>query len=775
LAAIRITIGAVVDPSMARAFVPLEQAAAKAQAKVRGGAQRAGRDQTAIAEAAAAKQAAAAERKAQAVIRADQKATTALTRAEAALTAQAERQAQRRVAIAQREFDARLRASKKARSEEEREILRAGQGRDVRGRFAGGGAEASTTRRTAREFGHRSVSNLGQAARFGMGVAGDFARGAGVDLSLGNAVGRNVELEKRATELSNSGWNPNADAGDAARVRVEPEKIQSAVKEAADANKVGRVETMSGLQAFVGKTGDLRAGMALMKELGGLAKATGTDMGDMINAAGDAFTALEGIKDPEDRLKRTASVMRVIAGQGKLGAVEIADLASQMAKLGANATAFEGNADDNVAMMGAFAQMSRKKGGSASATQAATSVASLVNTFKTPARIKAFKAEGIDVMNDAGMIRNPQQLMMAALSKTRGDPERFKKMFANVQGARAVEGFATTYRQARGEARKSGASDDAADAAGLRAVSEEFERLKKVAMGEGEIRDSLNRRLANSDSKVQEWQNRLDDVAGELQGKLTPALERAAPGLVKLADATATVVAWAAENPGKAITAALVMSIGKAGVETAVGRGLAMLLERATSRVAPALPAGGAASGKPGAPGVGGMGTLGSALAIGTAAVAITSVGMLAIDSVMDEKDKEGDAARSEEMQLFNQERLMKRIAKGGPVSERDKAELSNRASSLNSRIEMAKGVDGGAGEWLYRNIRGEGAEYEGYQKDAENLDALQAELAAVKDAMQQVTAKLGSELQVRVTNQPGPGGPGVDPSGRTPGAAPPR
>ena len=59
-----------------------------------------------------------------------------------------------------------------------------------------------------------------------------------------------------------------------------------------------------------------------MPKLGKLAKASGSDLGDLADAAGDVSTAL-GDMAPDKKAERIDSIMRTIAGQGKIGAVEI--------------------------------------------------------------------------------------------------------------------------------------------------------------------------------------------------------------------------------------------------------------------------------------------------------------------------------------------------------------------------------------------------------------------------------------------------------------------
>jgi hypothetical protein len=109
--------------------------------------------------------------------------------------------------------------------------------------------------------------------------------------------------------------------------------------------------------------------------------------------------------------------------------------------------------------------------------------------------------------------------------------------------------------------------------------------------------------------KVQRFQNRLDDVASEAQARLLPALERLAPVALTAAEGLGKLVTFTAENPGKAIVAAITASIARAGLESAFRASI----ERAII---------GGAGGIAGAGGIGGgMAALG-ALGIGAVGVA---------------------------------------------------------------------------------------------------------------------------------------------------------
>lgn len=400
-----------------------------------------------------------------------------------------------------------------------------------------------------------------------VGVAGSIARGAGVQLDIGGSVGRAVNAQAAATTLSNNAYQPGG-AG-AAGVRQDPKAILAEVRDAADATATSVDSAMAGLQGFVGKTGDLDTGRKVLTDLAKLSKATGSNLDDMENAAGDAYQALQQMGEtpaPEKIL----SVMRSMAGQGKLGAIEIADLAKKMAKLSAAASSFEGDPGKTMTVLGAIAQEARQRGGASSAAEAATSVSGFVNILKTPARLKQFTAAGFkheDLYNEKGQLRDPEKIIKKSLDLKGTDPIGFKKIWANVAGGRAVEGFANIYRANGGGAK------------GMAAVEAEFARLKNAAMGEGEIAESFKARMGDADSKVQLFNNSIDRIAADNLPKLAASMEQLAPLVTQAASSFATLVGWAAENPMTAVVAALVASVAKAGIgaalEAAVAKNLA--------------------------------------------------------------------------------------------------------------------------------------------------------------------------------------------------------
>lgn len=391
--------------------------------------------------------------------------------------------------------------------------------------WAGGndGAKAGLSR------GGRMALGVGKAAA---GKAFQLAKAlgssAGMDFDVESVFKKNVDLETTATQLSASGYNPNDKHNSR---RVDPsvlmrEALQLGSETGTDANTA-----LEGLGKFVAKTGDLARGREIMKDLSVLAKATGTSLEDMTDAAGDVASALP---DSATKGKEILTVMRAVAGGGKLGAIEMKDFASQMAKVAANAGAFNGKASDNMITLAAMAQESRQRGGSSSATQAATSVASFVSMLKTPKRAEEFeKATHTKVFDQkTGKLRDPQAIIKEALQAVGTDPLKLKTIFANVQGARAMEGFATLFREKGG------------GKAGLDAVDDEFKRLKEAAMAQAEIDESFARAMKTSASQAEVFNNAIRLSAAEVQTSLMPAIMQLAPQVVAATRSFAGVISW---------------------------------------------------------------------------------------------------------------------------------------------------------------------------------------------------------------------------------------
>jgi hypothetical protein len=433
-----------------------------------------------------------------------------------------------------------------------------------------------------------------------------------------------------------------------------------------------------------------------------------------------------------------------MAGQGKVGAVEMKDLAKYGGRLAAASQAFGGNAGQNLGDMGALAQLSVARGGASSAAEAATSVAGFANTLKTPARVKEFKAHGVDIFAKGGGFKSVLDILKDSSSAAveRGGTEaplEFKKMFANVKGGQSADPAFQAYIKAFRASMEVTKSKTKADEAGKKAIDELFDSFGK-AISENEEKESFDRSMKTGAAQVQLFNNKMSEIGGQIAGRVLPQLQKLSPFIVSAVEAFAKVVTYAAENPGNAIAAAVVASIAKAAIGTAVTSGINSLLTNASA--------------------VKGM----NAISIVAGSIAIASVGMIAIDSLMNEIDKGtnksleqdikatdailgGRSALREVETTGNDQKDLQAVAE----KRREQAAALEEARAQQTSIKERISNIGEAGN-LFNVIGGDktfGDVGRG-MADADKTDQLAADYKALSTVIQNLTAQLGKPLTVK-------------------------
>lgn len=569
---IKIRVGAAADASLTNVFRSVQDSARRARESVEAEFQKAG---AAVATGAKkgvdaadkefAKLARQADKWHQQMVRDAEKAmraeTNAAEKAAAAKVKAAEKGAAAQAKAAERAAQEEVRAHKQA----EREKTRATKQEAAARRKAEGEARkrassvAATSRQGDRDlrtglrgFG-TGLSIVGRGASMGLHagarVAGDLIQGMGVNMDASHYFSQNTDLEKQATNLSNAGYL----AGDSGAngVRQDPRALMNQVRSVSSETGLDANRGMEGLRSFVGLTGDLETGRAVLKDMAVLSRATGTNLEDMISASANVSNALGDIPNKGQSIY---TIMKAVAGEGKLGAVEIKDLATQMAKVAAQARLIEGDAGKNVIQLTALAQESRQRGGSASATQAATSVNSFMNTFSKGSRLKAFKANGVNVYNDQGQVRDVRSIIIESLqaAEKHGGMKNMNAtmgtMFADVRARSVTRGFETLYRGGGG------------GAAGTRAVEAEFDRLAKAAIDDAEVMDSFRASMRTTEAQANVLNNKFQETAQGVQDVLTPALLELAPVAVQLASSLGSVITFLVGNE-----ASMRQQVGTAG------------------------------------------------------------------------------------------------------------------------------------------------------------------------------------------------------------------
>lgn len=422
-------------------------------------------------------------------------------------------------------------------------------------------ADAARSRTAANRRALGFVAGAGRAALgFGARFAGDVARGIGIDTDMGSRLGASAARETTAVQIANSAWIPEG-GPESAKNRVSAKSLLTQANQVGTETATSAEEALGGLQEFVTLTGDLQTGRDILKDMSVLSKATGSSLGDMMKAASQISNAMGDMKDKGPAISQA---MRVFSGQGQLGAIEIRDLAGQMAKLTAQANNFKLSAGtksvleskgvhnevgQNLAMMGAMAQAARAQGGRASASQATQSAMAFIRDLSSKTELKRMSAAGINVFADKGhtTARDPKEIIMDVLSKSRGNLATISQLLPNQNSRAVVNAFAQTYtRTAGGLTRNKGESDFAfaqrKNKEGLEAVSEAFDGYLKVAMQSPEITDKFNAAMDTTESKVQQFNNHLAQSADELRENLYPALVQLTPMVMSAAKSFADFV-----------------------------------------------------------------------------------------------------------------------------------------------------------------------------------------------------------------------------------------
>lgn len=626
-----IRIGSSVDASVERSFATVEQRAIKANATI----QKAEQQTTTAVEKGASQKVSAEER-------ASRRREAEASRAEKA----AERAAQREINAANKASDAKAKAANRAAAAQEKATNKAansamrgfaqiGQAAEkaanasLRGfaqiaqaARAAENAQARASQRANTQLGTRfarGVANTSSRflapyapiASFARRSAGELARGLGVDLNIGSSVSRNVERETLATALSNSGFQEKGTGPNA--TRVSGSTLQKEATAVGLQNAIDPTSVLSAGRAFVGVTGNLDQSRQMMGDLAKISKATTSDMTDVSRAAAKINAQMA---DTPTKAQDTLAVIRLLAGQGKLGAAEMSDYAKSIGQIAGASHRFHGDTATNIAELSAMAQLSQQKGFSKGSAQAATGITSFANVFSNSANVKTFaKTFGVTpaAMEKRLQGMSPEQIIKASLQQTAGDPLKMGALFKNQRARSMTLPFEQAFNEASG-----GKKDAKSVAAGTAAVDAAFAKLKEGAMSAGEVDKEFAAQMQTTASKAQQFQIKLDDVVQTVQAKLLPSLEKLEPYFLQAADGLAKLVGWIAENPGSAIATAITLSMGRAGLEQVLRTGL----ERAM------LGSGGQNANLLGKI----MGNLGAGFVIASLAITTATIGMALID-----------------------------------------------------------------------------------------------------------------------------------------------
>ncbi len=490
----------------------------------------------------------------------------------------------------------------------------------------------------------KGVSAVTQGAR---AVVGGIAGGAGIDASIQHGVKQRMDQGRMAADLSNAGYLRGAEGPNGKRVASAD--IMARAQEVGAATASDPTKVIEAMATMTSVSGDLASSMGIVGDLAKLSRASGSDLNDMAAAAGNVAAQLGDVTDAAQRAKIVESVMRTVAGQGQLGAVEVKDMASQMAKLAARAAEFAGgDVETTMASLGALAQEARAKGGAADASQAATSVGSFINQFSKGARRKemAKAMGGMDkVENAKGQLLDPEEIIVNMLNATGGDKDKMAKLIADSQAQKVTRGFQSIYNNTAG-----GKTEKEA------AVRTEIQRLKTAGLSGGAVDENFKTSMDTAAAKAELFQQRLDKMTADMAEKIMPALIKLAPAAEKAGNSISEMAVWASKNPFEGVGIVIGASVAK---------------EVASAGIAEAMKAAIASGG------------IGPAVA----AALVTAIVLNGVVRSVDDADKSNMSLRREQHEISQ---ITSRVRDGTYTSTDE-----GRLESARARVEGGRGVEG--------------------------------------------------------------------------------
>lgn len=537
---LRLKIGAAIDASFTTVLANVVEQVKRARKQIRNEVSTGLRLQVASEKAAAAETVAVqksvvktAKQQADEMAKDVAKAARERVRAEKQAMKEVERDLQqhnRNRAAAEREN---LRIFRQTQQEMERN--RAGQARDL-------------SRRDA------MIMRAGGAAiGAGMRFASSALHGMGVQTGFQQNLSEAVDRQRLAVSISNQAWIPNGGPAGSSQ-KVDPKTILSQTQNAAIATGMDTNDMLQGVEKYVSHTGDLQTILHNMQDLAKLSKANGASFMDMATAASEISNEMGDIPN---KGKAVFDVMRALAGQGQVTAIELRDQAKSVAMIAAQANFYkidprlaetlkksgvESDTGQRIAVLGGLAQMARSKGGRVTARMAMQSSMAFMRDLANPTEIKRFQEQGLGVYADKGhtTLRDPVQMLMEAFKVARSDGgvnrDVLNRIFTNQQSRAVTNAFAQSYNEEYRKAAEAGITDETLrHKRAMEATVEVFEKLLGTAQSLDENEERFQATLKTADSQAKILNNQIGKVADEIATALLPAVQALVPAMQSFA------------------------------------------------------------------------------------------------------------------------------------------------------------------------------------------------------------------------------------------------
>ncbi len=283
----------------------------------------------------------------------------------------------------------------------------------------------------------------GDTAKRAIGNFGGDMMGRGLDAVLDAANGvRDFERNLMRFQIATDGTKASTAA------------MRNEVRAVSKDTGIAAADVLAGAQAYVGFTGDAAGAKDAMKMFSDVAVATGASVADVAQGMASLKTSM-GITAKEGEAAFSALIV-----QGKGGAVEIKDMASELASLAPQFALFKGGKGlDGLREMGAGFQVIMKN--SSSASDAATKYASLMGALSDSKTRKELQAIGVQVTDNKGKLLGASTIFEnIAKSQKLFAGSKMSEVFGRKEAQLAVLALREhigTYRDLRNAAEDTGA------------------------------------------------------------------------------------------------------------------------------------------------------------------------------------------------------------------------------------------------------------------------------------------------------------------------------
>jgi hypothetical protein len=421
--------------------------------------------------------------------------------------------------------------------------------------------EARASAKVDKTYGRFSGIATGTAGRLtsaavGLGAA---AMTLGGGLTVADTVSRSMSAERAAIALSNSAYIPGETS------RPNKDYILSVAKGVQATTNIDKTDLIEGLQSYVAKSSDFAGGMAGLGNFAKLAKASGSKFGDVMNAAGMLRAQNKDLGQDE-----MMDMLRSVIGQGKMGAVELSDLAHIAGRVTSSASSYQGTQSENQRKLLGLSQIAMRTAGSSD--DAATAVTRFASDIQSH-RDKIADDFGADfsksLVNEKGQVSDPEKVISAIFAKTGGDLGKMGEGVGNIglgkESMKLMNALAPTFLEAEKRQKGSGAE----------AVRQEVHKFTSAGYSKEDVEKDFAAVMKASGEK---FDHAINTIREALEEKLAPKIERFAeklpdliPKVEQLIDAFDMVASYLLENPLKGAAAIIGAEIAKDVIAAKVG------------------------------------------------------------------------------------------------------------------------------------------------------------------------------------------------------------